>query len=184
MLAAVARPLTFACTLRQGGCPVPSRSVRRGGNWAACSGEATPLDPETKSRSIPRSPARPPLHWIPMHVPQLLHPLLRRPYVKVVKSRLPERPPQPFLPEDDAAAGLSAFSSVTAPEPCAASTLASRLTDSQSQAHSPADEHVPASQHIRLPQSGSERASVQESKGTGPAPARSSAKAIADNTKQ
>ena len=34
-----------------------------------------------------------------MHVPQLLHPLLGRPYVKVVESRLPERPAQPFLPE-------------------------------------------------------------------------------------
>ncbi len=31
-----------------------------------------------------------PLHRIPMHVPQLLHPLLRRPHVKVVEARLPE----------------------------------------------------------------------------------------------
>jgi len=42
------------------GCPVPSRSVRRGGYRTACSGEARPLDSETKSRSIQRwrSPSR------------------------------------------------------------------------------------------------------------------------------
>ena len=44
-----------------------------------------------------------------MHVPQLLHPLLRTPYVEIVEARLPEGPSR-FLAEPFALSRVSTLS--------------------------------------------------------------------------
>ncbi len=48
-------------------------------------------------------------YGIAMHVPQLLDPLLRAPYVEVIEARLPEHPPV-FLAEQFALARIASFS--------------------------------------------------------------------------
>ena len=96
--------------------PRPSRALcegRESGLFAATRGRFKPPALETKSPSTPDSLARvrlrprietiaapapflgrahqPPLHRIAVHIPQLFHPLLRRPQVEVVETSLPER---------------------------------------------------------------------------------------------
>ncbi len=82
-------------------------------------------------------------HRIAMHVPQLLHPLLRRPHIEVIETRLPERPPS-SSPNNCAAADRAAFAWATTHAPCAASAPASPSTDFRPPARSSADAHAPA----------------------------------------
>jgi hypothetical protein len=62
-----------------------------------------------------------------MHIPELLHSLLRRPYIEVVEACLPELPVLGFVPQTDCAGARSCVCVwVTRRGPCAASILASR----------------------------------------------------------
>ena len=108
--------------------PRPSRTLRRAGTDAAGVTALTPPVNQTKSspnlRSLSQAPLRPTdkndnrssataraihqsaLHRVAMDVPQLLHSLLRRPNVEIVKTSLPEaRAHSRVLTRSDSAGG-------------------------------------------------------------------------------
>ena len=108
------------------------------------------------------------LHRIAMHVPELLHAFLRRPYIEVVEASLPERSALRLDWKQMALARVARFAlGSTKRGPCAASAPASRLRECQLRVLSQAGECVPASRHSRRPRNGSVGESAPESRGTG-----------------
>ncbi len=82
-------------------------------------------------------------HRIAMHVPEFLHPLLRRPYVEIIEARLPECSALGLV-QQIALPRIVSCCALRKRGPCAASIPALPSTEFQFQVPSKADEYVPA----------------------------------------
>src|SRR5271167_343535 len=70
---------------------IPERNLRPAFVHPHWSGFVQKIETITAPPPLLRCADQASLHRIAMHIPELLHPLLRRPYVEVVGARLPER---------------------------------------------------------------------------------------------
>src|SRR5579863_8418031 len=99
-----------------------------------------------------------------MHVPELLHALLRRPYIEAVVTRLPERPALPLVCKQIALTRVPPFA---LGQSCMRCALLHHLHHGRGTPDfwfpSRAGECVPASRHTRRPRTDSARGFVPES---------------------